>query len=206
MEIDNEYIKSAIYALYDTVGIKLPIYKELCLPLNNDIQGKIAYIAKILGLPIKPIINYSTEFRSASLSAMQDGRAVGSITAQVSIPPALPLYGSQELTNYPIHIKIGGTIDKHPYTFAFILAHELSHVLLHSLRSPYKDSEIHTDLCAMMMGFLSVIDGGRKIIATEPRGDYVTTKTTTYGYLSDENFLCAQQLISSLCDKVTTKK
>jgi hypothetical protein len=68
------------------------------------------------------------------------------------------------------------------------MAHELSHVLLASLWSPHKDSELHTDLVPIILGFREVVRRGRKIIESTTSGNTTTTHTTTYGYLTDTQF------------------
>lgn len=68
------------------------------------------------------------------------------------------------------------------------MAHELSHVLLACLWSPHKDSELHTDLVPIILGFRETIRQGRKTFERDIIGNTMTTRTTTYGYLTDEHF------------------
>ncbi len=99
-----------------------------------------------LGLPIRITLSYvskefrlgNTEgFRSSGLSRTDwTGRGVDGITAQVSIPDYLPLYGSVALAGYPISVRVSENCLERPETFLAIMAHELSHVLLRSLCHP----------------------------------------------------------------------
>jgi hypothetical protein len=68
------------------------------------------------------------------------------------------------------------------------MAHELSHIVLHSLWHREKNNEIYTDLTAMVLGFAEVMQQGRKVVET--RHGYSSTETTAtrFGYLSDEQF------------------
>lgn len=191
--VDNNYIKEAVHSLYNTIGIKLPM-SDLSRFINGDVRDRIEHMAVALGLPVKITVNFSTNFYSTALAESGNG----GITAQVNIPSNLPMYGSKELTGLPIHIRISGDFSNHPYTFASIIAHELSHILLYSLRNQYKDSEIHTDLCAIMMGFSYLIGIGRTMVDKKNMGEYIQTTTHTYGYLSDNNFRYAERLIDEI--------
>jgi len=78
------------------------------------------------------------------------------------------------------------------------MAHELSHVLLHSLWHTEKNNEIYTDLAAMVLGFCEVMNIGRKVVKTEDHFSYTQTVTTTYGYLADEQFRVARDCIREI--------
>jgi hypothetical protein len=79
-----------------------------------------------------------------------------------------------------------------------MMAHELSHVLLASLWSPHKDSELHTDLVPIILGFRDVVRRGRKTVENTTSGNTTTTHTTTYGYLTDSQFECASNYVTGL--------
>lgn len=138
----------------------------------------------------------------------EHGYATEGITAQVIIPGNLPTYGTPALNNYPITIKVSENCTKHVPTFAMIVAHELTHVLFYSLNHPQKDNEIYTDLNAMMQGFLNIYSKGRKITHEDrtTNSEFVTTTTTTYGYLSDKQFQFASNRINKLLEKAREKK
>jgi Asp-tRNA(Asn)/Glu-tRNA(Gln) amidotransferase B subunit len=71
------------------------------------------------------------------------------------------------------------------------MAHELSHVVMHSLWHPQKHNEIYTDLTALLLGFSEIIQLGRKTMDATQHYSTTTTTTTTYGYLPDESFAYA---------------
>ena len=76
------------------------------------------------------------------------------------------------------------------------MAHELSHVLLRSLFHPKWDSELHTDLVPVLLGFHESVRKGRTTSHVKTNGNIKTTTTTTYGYLTNSQFEFA-------CRKVT---
>lgn len=69
------------------------------------------------------------------------------------------------------------------------MAHELSHVLLDSLRHPDRDSELHTDLVPLVLGFRACVRTGRKEVQSTMANDgRLQTQTSIYGYLTDKQF------------------
>ena len=220
--IDNKYIDNAIDELVNLLGVKEEIPKEIIhRPFRTgNIKRCIENIANYLGLPIIVKLSYvpskyvaqnsGNKFESAALAKTDStGRGVQSITAQVSIPSCLPLYGSSELQNFPIAVKISDNCPEHPETFMGIMAHELSHILLHSLWHKEKDNEFYVDLTAMALGFSTVMKIGRKVVETKvgtkenifSTETLTTTLTTTYGYLSDEQFNFAFSKIGKLLEQ-----
>jgi hypothetical protein len=83
-------------------------------------------------------------------------------------------------------------------TFVSLMAHELCHVVLHSMRHKERQNEFYTDLTAMMLGFAEAMKSGRKTVSSTTSGRTVRTVTTTYGYLSDSNFDFAYEKIESI--------
>jgi hypothetical protein len=151
--IDYDYISNAIDELITLLGIKEDIpFENLYHQVNHgNIKGCIEGIAKYLGLPISVNISYvpknyqtrNTENRFASTGLSQTNKAnkgVAGITAQIDIPTNLPLYGSPALEQFPISVKISEDCKDDAAAFIPIMAHELSHVLLHSLRFREKDN------------------------------------------------------------------
>ncbi len=110
----------------------------------------------------------------------------------------MPLFGTPSLTNFPIAVRVSENCYKKPDTFISVIAHELSHILLHSLLHPQKDNEIYTDLTAMISGFNTIMGSGRRDIKVTSDGSMTQTLTTTYGYLSDEQFQFAQDQIKMI--------
>lgn len=201
-------ISIAVDELIGCLGIK---EETACLDLlallgKRDTQRCVQEIAVRLGLPIRISLSYvPKEFRPAGAGGFQSsslsrtdwtGHGVDGITAQVSIPNSLPLFGSSSLAGYPISVRVSENCFERPETFVAVMAHELSHVLLRSLCHPNKDSELHTDLVPILLGFRDCVRRGRKNIQHTTTAGRTTTHTTTYGYLTDQQFEFA-------CNKVT---
>ncbi len=220
--INYDYIGKAIDELIDLLGIKEDILIDTILnPFSvGNIKGCIENIAKYLGLPTAVSISYvpatyqrnsRDRFESSALATTDgSGQSVEGITAQVSIPSYLPLYGTSGLQGFPINVKISDNCQRHPETFTAIMAHELSHIVLHSLLHKEKNNEFYTDLTAMILGFSLIILYGRKHVETKSMqtknyglfSESVTeTLTTKYGYLSDEQFNFAFNKINKILEK-----
>jgi hypothetical protein len=203
--LSNEDISTAVDKLITCLGIKeeTPFSDLLALLRKKDTQGCVQEIATRLGLPIRISLSYvpkdfrpgnTDRFRTSALAQTDwTGRGIEGITAQVSIPQHLPMFGSSGLQGYPIPVRVSENCHEHPETFVSIMAHELSHVLLASLWHPEKDSELHTDLVPIILGFRDIVQRGRKTVQSTTSGDVTTTRTTTYGYLTDSqcDFACS---------------
>ena len=225
--IDNQYISHAIDELISLLGIKEDVAIDTILePFSaGNIKGCTENIANYLGLPIVVSISYvpgkyqrnsHDRFDSSDLATTDSsGRGVEGIIAEVSIPSYLPLYGTPGLKGLPISVKISDNCLRYPEAFMAIMAHELSHIVLHSLLHKEKDNEFYTDLTAMILGFSLVIICGRKNVETKSvqtknyglfSESTTETLTTTYGYLSDEQFNFAFNKIDKILEKCTDSK
>jgi hypothetical protein len=218
--INNEYIDQAVEGLICTFGAKEPVLSAPIFEALNagKIQDAVTIIAENLGLPV--IIDLSTvklatdsqsrefgeKFKSTCIVSSADpGQTAQSITAQVLIPSDLPIYGTSKLKNLHLHVKVSDNCQKYPKTFAAVMAHELSHIVLHSIRHSQRDNEFFTDLTAMILGFSEILGEGRKTVETKESSSKLTrvnktttvTTTTTYGYLSDELFNFAFKKITN---------
>lgn len=205
LDIDN-----AVTELISLFGIKKDIEHEELVDMirTQHIKKGIKVIAFELGLPIEVNLFYVPKeykkneknmFQSKALSETDaSGRGISGITAQVSIPNNLPLYGSAELKGFNIDVKVSVGCHEHPWAFITIMAHELSHILLYSMRHPQRDSEFYTDLLPMILGFRKVVEKGRQVVEiTREIGDRWETQTITYGYLSDKQFEIASNKIKT---------
>lgn len=216
-QLGPKYVGDAIDELTTLLGVKEEIAPETILNIYRSQSAalSIEHMAGYLGLPIKVNIvmvsaTYGQKdgihFTTRGLANTDDtGKATESITAQVLIPGHLPFYGSELLRGFPMTVRISDDCYKDPISFFSIMAHELSHVVLHSLLSPHKENEVYTDLAAMILGFSSVMKDGRKVVKVDqqayhpnPTTTTTTTTTTTYGYLSDEDFHFAFDKIGAI--------
>ena len=228
--IDNKYISEAIDELVGSLGIKESIPTKTIRELicAGKVKESIETMANYLGLLIVVNLQYvpatyqrtnigegdtSDGFNSSALVKTDSaGRGIEGITAQVSIPSYLPFYGTPGLQGFPVSVKISDNCQRHPEAFTAIMAHELSHVVLCSLWHKGKNNEIYTDLAAMVLGFSKVMQEGRRVVETKQNYLSVVTTTTTFGYLSDEQFDFAFQKIKRIlrenieADKCLRKK
>ena len=221
--VDNKYVSNAVDELVGSLGIKESIPRDTIREpfCSGQVKQSIETMANYLGLPIVVNLQYvpatyqpgnieggntSARFESSSLVETDSaGRGIEGITAQVSIPSHLPFYGTPELQGFPIGVKVSDNCREHPETFMALMAHELSHVLLHSIWHKEKNNEIYTDLAAMILGFSEVVRIGRKVIETQYYSTFSETSTTTYGYLSDKQFYFALDRVKRvLRDKATS--
>lgn len=184
-------------------GVKAPVPSDPIFEALKvgDTQKCLSTIAGYLGLPViieLSIVELAENFKSNRISekfestaivcAEQPGQSAQSITAQILIPYNMPVYGSYELNNFHLCVKVSSSCLKHPKTFAAVMAHEFAHIVLYSIKHKQKDNEIYTDLIAMILGFSEIIRQGRKTIEIKKAANTTITNSTTYGYLSDELF------------------
>ncbi len=186
-------------------GVRGPIPAEPLVQLHKAGQAQqlVKTIGNLMGLPVEfrlSVASKDVRFHGHYLvKTDRTGRGVEGIEAQVAIPADLPLYGSAELRRYPVKVIIGpGFNSGPPETAITILAHELSHVLLHSLRHPQRESEAFTDLVPLVLGFIEIVQRGRIVSSVSREAGASRTTTTTYGYLSDAEFSAAADRVESL--------
>ena len=65
----------------------------------------------------------------------------------------------------------------------------------------HKDSELHTDLVPILLGFRDAVRRGRKTIESTTSGNTTTTHTTTYGYLTDSQFEFACNYVTHIIER-----
>ncbi|MCL1839890.1 hypothetical protein FWF89_02760 [Candidatus Saccharibacteria bacterium] len=174
-------IKADIDALIERIGINekiddLPIIELL---VDDKIKEAAQIIAKHLRLPGLSIsLEYKTE-------------AEGKEIATIPISPDLPMYGSSRLDNYPITINLYPGHDSNPSRLIYVLAHELSHIVLASIRFVDKSKEVHerqTDLAVLLLGFATSFKFGRD----DTQG--------TAGYLPEDDFNYAYKIYEEILD------
>jgi hypothetical protein len=211
--LSNDDIAAALNELISCFGVKEDMPSDALIDLlrKKKTEDCVQEIATRLSLPIRISLSYVPKtfrsdntdgFRSSALSRTDwTGRGIEGITAQVSIPQHLPMFGTSGLQDYLIKVRVSENCHAHPDTFVAIMAHELSHVLLATLMSPHKDSELHTDLVPIILGFRDAIRKGRKTIKSTTIGNTTTTHTTTYGYLTDSQFEFACSHVTCIIER-----
>ena len=208
-KLSEKDISNALDDLSSTLGFKEEVAVEpfLALMRREDTQRCVQEIALWLGLPVQIDLSYVSKdfkagdpnrFHSDQLSKTDwTGRGIEGITAQVAIPKYMPTYGTKALEGYHIRVRVSENCHEQPATFIAIMAHELSHVLLYSLLHPQRDSELHTDLVPVLLGFSDIVGTGRKVAKLSTKGNTTTQHTTTYGYLTDSQFQFASDTVKT---------
>jgi len=209
-KIDKQYLYKAIDELIALFGIKEPFgFDKILPPIDSfkDTERCIKDIADNLNLPIKVNILYGDKFQSTQLvNTDKNGKGNEGITAQVNIPSNLPMYGMSSFKDFPIDITVSKNCATRPSAFMAVMAHELSHIVLHSLNHPQKNNEFYTDLTAMILGFSNIMKTGRKFSVSIKFGNTTQTNTTKYGYLDDYQFDLAYNRILSILEENKEKR
>ena len=114
--------------------------------------------------------------------------------AWVTMPDNMPFYGSKEFRELtiPMHFK-KRFLEASAYDqVAIAIAHELSHVVLESLKHPLRRCEKAVDLTAMLLGFSGLYESGGR---TEKRVGN-TIQRSQIGYLTADELQKAYRLLT----------
>lgn len=132
-------------------GVKPPIPENELRRFyeKNDLTGMIKTIARLLRLQNPIIIRDITEEMKRNKDALIK------LIASVTIPGSMAPYGTRAFGVMPIELFFNRAYLKiAPFEgIVFTIAHELCHVILHSIGHELKKSEMATDLAAMILGF-----------------------------------------------------
>ncbi len=189
MNIENATradIRFYLHVLHQSLGIREPISeKALKILFETNLFGEcVLGIMRKMGLSNKvKVICYSNEKYPRPGSA-----------AYIDLPVNMPLFGSKQFKEILIPVCIKKEITYNYDTFVITIAHELAHIVLHSTKSKLRMSEVATDLFVLLSGFQRNVIKGRKVI-TENEHEIVTS---TYGYLTDDNFSYALSYIEKI--------
>src|SRR6266702_4793978 len=137
-QVSNTEIANALDELIICLGVskEKPTYNLFEFLQKRNTEGCVQEIASLLGLPIRISLSYvpkgyrpgnSDGFRSSAMTRTDStGRGIGCITAQVSIPQHLPMFGTPSLQEFPIKVRVSESSHEYPDTFVAVMAHELS--------------------------------------------------------------------------------
>lgn len=213
-QADINFVEKALDDLIDSFGVQEPVkyYKITKLIRSEKYHEAVHKVASELGLPITVNIEFvsSTQgFDGHHSSTSKRNNQNKSTPARVLIPSDLPFYGSSEMTGFPIEVQIKKGRAQKPTSMVAVLAHELSHIVLHSMHHQRKDSEAYTDLTAMILGFDEVMEKGREDFAryfNDPKTNKRKKQKIKYGYLDDSTFEHALNKIRRTREKRKQKK
>lgn len=151
---DYSGVDAEIEEVVKWIGVSEPV-DDITL-VKKIIAGQeeevVSEIARQLSLPMKVTIRHSNEYSPTKLAEVK----VGSI----------PRYGSKYLELYPCTITFYPGYNSSPDRLISVIAHELSHYVLRSLRPSLpneKDEERQTDLAVIFGGFKKSYSIGRKV-------------------------------------------
>ena len=186
-KIDNNYIGKAISELTSQLGIKEDIDPDPLLMLfrGKEIKKCVEKIADYLGLPVSIDLSYAPQKQKHGLI---NGHGFGLKAAEVYIPGNLPFYGTARLRGFTIKVKIRDSCFRNEWSFLTIMAHEISHIVLHSISHAEKNNEFYTDLTAMVLGFSEVMRYGRNVVERVEGTLFTKEYNKSYGYLSNNQF------------------
>jgi len=183
-KIDNNYICKVINELASQIGIKEDIDPAPLLSLfhGKEIKKCVEKIAEYLGLPVSIDLSYAPQKQKYGLI---NEHGFGMKAAEVYIPGNLPFYGNEGLRGFTIKVKLRDSCFRNEWSFLSIMAHEISHIVLHSISHQEKDNEFYTDITAMVLGFSEVMKNGRNVVERVERTLGTEEINKSYGYLSN---------------------
>jgi hypothetical protein len=212
--LDLAYYDNAVDGLIKILGIAEPVdaniltklakkkkYNDCLQVIVDKYRLPINFNIKIVPRGYNDNLRY---FKTSGLSRTdEDGKGVESITAQVSIPSYVPLFGDPKLKDLNVDIIIGEECGDYPETFIYVIAHEIAHLLLETLRHPEKNNEIYADIVPLLLGFIEIASIGRTVkkVTNDNFNNTSTITTTTYGYMNKDQFNYSVEKIKDLLDR-----
>jgi hypothetical protein len=152
----------------------------------QDYQGMLELIKKTMNIDGRLIVAW---VNSGGPKEMKDA------PAWIQMPKDMPFYGTTEFREAPITMFIRKSfLQESTYDQAAImLAHELSHIVLNSLRHSLRGCEKAVDLTAMLLGFRQLYESA---CHKETRsGNRI--KVDTIGYLTLDEVLRANTILAA---------
>jgi hypothetical protein len=116
-------------------------------------------------------------------------------SACILVPERIPRYGTSELNDYKCLAVISEALVNESFeSFVYGIAHEISHIVLKSTRNLLHQSEVATDLTAMILGFREIMRTGRSVRIIKDNSSMIRK----IGYLNDIQFEFAYDMMSEL--------
>ncbi len=175
---DKDYseINKEIEEIVGWIGVSEPVNTSVMFEKVLDGKEKevIDEIANQLSLPMKITTKYISKAKHN-----EDGT---SPLAEVVVGN-IPHYGSKNLKDYPCNIMLYPGYNSRPDRFIYVIAHELCHYVLQSLRphlSDDKKEERLTDLAVIFGGFESAYRTGWQSRIHGNAGYYLDEYDITY--------------------------
>lgn len=162
----------------------IPVRALKSLHKVRDYEGMVRLIRSTMNIEVRLIVGW---VNSGAHSGME--RA----PAWVQTPVPMPYYGTAAFKATTIRVFIRKSfLEQSTYDKAAIaIAHELSHVVLDSIRHPLRREEKAVDLTAMLLGFSRLYVSASH--TEERHGNTVTRRQL--GYLSPPELLAASRIL-----------
>ncbi len=214
-------VREALDDLIGCVGLRevTTATDAVALAERGEIQQCIQLLAARLGLPIRVELLYvSADSAVKGENRFETGAVVPvagkgeaewvdrGIAAQVVVPGSLPPFGASRLEGYPIQVRVSEDCRAYPETFVAVMLHELSHVMLASLRHAKADNELYADLLPIVLGFAPAVRQGRKISRRIYRAGQTLLMTSTFGYLTDRHLDFACDYVAAALGRHRTER
>lgn len=152
-------------------------------------------IKNMFGLPMEFRLQYVYSKNLESLPESARNFAIRNFydhtgwVAQVITPGFMPIFGDPNLGKCKLTIKIQKYLRYEKFeTFFYCISHEMSHVLLKTVKPELWENEQATDLLTMFMGLSEIVKNGK----TSSRSG------RAYGYLNEEIFSFAYKRIKEI--------
>lgn len=165
----------------------IPVSALKSLRAAQDYKGMVRLIKKTMNVEVDLRILWVSE-GTANSGPVKDA------PAWIDLPPEMPAYGSEAFRQLRLDMYLRKSfLEKNAYDQVTIaIAHELSHIVLDSIKHPLRRCEKAVDLTAMLLGFSHLYVSG----AHKEQHAYDKILIHTLGYLSAAEVSLADQILS----------
>lgn len=196
-EKDYSELNKEIEEVINWIGVSEPVNtSEMFVKvLDGKEKEVIGEIAEQLSLPMKITTKYSSE---------EKRNDDGSSTLAEVVVGNIPRYGSKYLKDYPCTITLYPGYNSRSDRFIYVIAHELCHYVLQSLRprlSDNKKEERLTDLAVIFGGFESAYRTGWQSYTHGNAGYILDENDITYIRRRYESILAERR---RKCEEIST--
>lgn len=180
----KEYIYHCLKVLTKSYGIKEHVTDQ-GLKIQFDHQ---LYAECVLEIMRKMGLNNTVKVTCYSDEKFPRKQAAAFVNLPTNNMPPLNSIAFQNL-RIPICIK--KSITNKYETFVYVVAHELSHIVLHGTNHSLKESEVATDLFVLISGFGWIMEEGIRVWKSD---NYYKN----YGYLKYHEFVYAKEYLAKI--------
>jgi hypothetical protein len=163
----------------------IPVRELTSLHTSRDYEGMVRLIKKTMNVEVRLVVAW---VNSGGPPGMKDA------PAWIELPLNMPFYGTKAFRELKLtmFIRKSFLVESKYDQAAIVVAHELSHVVLESIRHPLRGCEKAVDLTAMLLGFRQLYASGS--YKEERSGN--STRSRKLGYLSLEEVQLANRILA----------